>query len=111
MLHSKDPDALMAPVYRGYVPNFDLMPDDIRKIQALYGKPESKAKPDKEPKPDKEAKPGPEPEFERKPWLKPWPKPKDSDEEEEEREEEKWIPGDSIESRIAFWENMGNNNI
>ena len=36
MLHSKDPDALMAPVYRGYVPNFDLMPDDIRKIQALY---------------------------------------------------------------------------
>ena len=95
----------MAPVYRGYVPNFDLMPDDIRKIQALYGKPESK------PKPDKEAKSEPEPEFGRKPWLKPWPKPKNSDEEEEEREQEKWIPGDSVESRIAFWENMGNNNI
>ena len=24
--------------------------------------------------------------------------------------EEKWIPGNSIESRIAFWENMGNRN-
>ena len=107
----------MAPIYRGYVPNFDLMPDDIRKIQALYEKPESKpkpgkeSKPDKKPKPGKEAKPEPEPEFERKPWLKPWPKPEDSDEKEEEREEEKWIPGDSVESRIAFWENMGNNNI
>ena len=73
MLHSKDPTALMAPVYRGYMPDFDLCQDDIERIQALYGKP----KPESEPKPVVE-------------------------------KEEKWIPEDSIVSRIAFWENMGN---
>ena len=73
MLHSKDPTALMAPVYRGYMPDFDLCQDDIERIQALYGKP----KPELEPKPVVE-------------------------------KEEKWIPEDSIESRISFWENMGN---
>ena len=36
--HSRDSTALMAPVYRGYKEQFDLMPDDIEKIQALYGK-------------------------------------------------------------------------
>ena len=35
--HSPDPDALMAPIYRGYVPGFDLMADDIEKIQMVYG--------------------------------------------------------------------------
>ena len=28
----------MAPIYRGYKLEFDLQPDDIEKIQALYGK-------------------------------------------------------------------------
>ena len=36
--HSSDSSALMAPVYRGYKQEFDLQPDDIEKIQALYGK-------------------------------------------------------------------------
>ena len=36
--HSKDSNALMAPIYRGYKLEFDLQPDDIEKIQALYGK-------------------------------------------------------------------------
>jgi len=36
--HSSDSSALMAPVYRGYKEEFDLQPDDIEKIQALYGK-------------------------------------------------------------------------
>jgi len=36
--HSHDCTALMAPVYRGYKAEFGLMPDDIEKIQALYGK-------------------------------------------------------------------------
>jgi len=36
--HSSDSSALMAPIYRGYKEEFDLMKDDIEKIQALYGK-------------------------------------------------------------------------
>ena len=36
--HSRDKSALMAPIYRGYQQEFDLQPDDIRNIQALYGK-------------------------------------------------------------------------
>ena len=36
--HSSDSTALMAPVYRGYKAEFGLQPDDIEKIQALYGK-------------------------------------------------------------------------
>ncbi|XP_038046937.1 matrix metalloproteinase-14-like [Patiria miniata] len=35
--HSNIDDALMAPFYRGYVPNFQLHEDDIAGIQAHYG--------------------------------------------------------------------------
>lgn len=36
--HSDVREALMAPFYRGYDPNFDLDDDDVQAIQALYGK-------------------------------------------------------------------------
>ncbi|XP_071498280.1 interstitial collagenase-like [Diadema antillarum] len=35
--HSNSPDAIMAAIYRGYVPNARLHNDDIAGIQALYG--------------------------------------------------------------------------
>ncbi|XP_054773075.2 matrix metalloproteinase-14-like [Lytechinus pictus] len=35
--HSNSPDAIMAAIYRGYVPNAKLHRDDIAGIQALYG--------------------------------------------------------------------------
>ncbi|XP_018423424.1 PREDICTED: matrix metalloproteinase-18-like [Nanorana parkeri] len=40
--HSTIPGALMAPTYKGYKPLFELHPDDIEAIQALYGKPTAK---------------------------------------------------------------------
>lgn len=36
--HSDDSSALMAPFYKGYVPDVKLESDDIKAIQALYGK-------------------------------------------------------------------------
>ena len=35
--HSEDQSALMAPFYRGYIPDFRLPMDDILGIQSLYG--------------------------------------------------------------------------
>ncbi|XP_072283967.1 matrix metalloproteinase-18-like isoform X2 [Pyxicephalus adspersus] len=43
--HSTIPGALMAPTYKGYKPTFQLHPDDIEAIQALYGKPTGKKNP------------------------------------------------------------------
>jgi matrix metalloproteinase-14 (membrane-inserted) len=35
--HSNDPEALMAPYYKGYDPDFKLSSDDVQAIQYLYG--------------------------------------------------------------------------
>ncbi len=37
LTHSEVRDALMAPFYRGYQPNFELHGDDVARIQAIYG--------------------------------------------------------------------------
>ncbi len=37
LAHSDVQQALMAPFYRGYQPNFELHSDDIAGIRALYG--------------------------------------------------------------------------
>ena len=37
ILHSANSDALMAPFYRGYSPNFKLHQDDINAVQSIYG--------------------------------------------------------------------------
>ena len=39
--HSGVTAAVMAPIYRGWDPGFKLHPDDIHKIQSLYGRPTS----------------------------------------------------------------------
>ena len=36
--HSRDGNALMAPIYAGYIPNYKLPADDIAGIQSMYGK-------------------------------------------------------------------------
>ncbi|KAM8921382.1 matrix metalloproteinase-18-like [Pelodytes ibericus] len=43
--HSTVPEALMAPTYKGYKPNFQLHQDDIEAIQSMYGKPSAQVKP------------------------------------------------------------------
>ena len=36
--HSEIPEALMAPFYAGYIPDFTLPYDDMLGIQAIYGR-------------------------------------------------------------------------
>ncbi|CAG2255252.1 MMP14 [Mytilus edulis] len=43
--HSEIREALMAPFYTGYNPNFELNSDDIAGIQALYGAPRNQPRP------------------------------------------------------------------
>ncbi|CAL8139066.1 unnamed protein product [Orchesella dallaii] len=43
--HSTVSDAIMAPIYRGYSPNFKLHPDDIAAIQKIYGERKSSKTP------------------------------------------------------------------
>lgn len=38
LAHSDVRNALMAPFYRGYIPNFKLSRDDVAAVQELYGK-------------------------------------------------------------------------
>ena len=38
LLHSEVTSSVMGPTYNGYNPNFRLTEDDIKGIQALYGK-------------------------------------------------------------------------
>ena len=37
LAHSNVFNSLMAPVYQGYVPDYDLDKDDVQAIQQLYG--------------------------------------------------------------------------
>ena len=43
--HSDVRDALMAPFYRGWIADFELHPDDVEAIEALYGKKQVETRP------------------------------------------------------------------
>ncbi|KAK3083780.1 hypothetical protein FSP39_003123 [Pinctada imbricata] len=51
MSHSNIQEALMAPYYQGYDPNFQLHRDDIAGIQSLYGRPRNTPRPTARPRP------------------------------------------------------------